>query len=131
MMITNFFENDFVKLEKKEGIIFGTFKKGDIDIEKAKIIIKTRILMSEGVSTPLLISDLGLKHIDKKSRDYLASEEAIFNLKACAIVSGSQYSAYLANFFMKISIKKPKVPTKIFNKKVDALKWLSSFKELT
>lgn len=130
-MITDFFENDFVKLEKKEGIIYGTFKKGDIDIEKAKIIIKNRILMSKGVPTPLLISDLGLKHIDKKARDYLASDEAIFNLKACAIVVSSQYTAHLANFFLKISVKKIKIPVKLFPVKNKAVEWLSTFKELT
>jgi hypothetical protein len=128
MATPKFFENEFVRFEVNDGILKGTFKEGLVSLEIAKKIVAERLNFSNGKSYPLLITDVGLKSIKGEAREYLSTDEAIKGLKASAMVANNMFAKHLANFFVKISVIKPKIPTKIFSNEKDALIWLEQFK---
>lgn len=55
----------------------------------------------------------------------MATEEAIDGIEKIALISDSLFTTFLVNTYFKI--KQPKVPTKIFNNKEEALRWLKSY----
>ena len=118
-------ETAFFRLEKRNGILYGTYLKGPIDLEMAKEVVKTRLEFQAGKSYALTIDQDNLKGIDKQARDYLSEGEAVQLIEACALVSESIYEKFLANFFLKISSKKPPFPIRIVNSRTDAEKWIS------
>ncbi len=59
--------------------------------------------------------------VDSKTREYAAAQYRP-HVAGQAILIESRVSSYFANLFLKFS--QPKVPTKLFTKEDDALKWL-------
>jgi len=59
--------------------------------------------------------------VDSKTRDYAAAQYRP-HVAGQAILINSRISSYFANLFLKFS--KPKVPTQLFTKEDDAIKWL-------
>ena len=111
--------------ELKDGIVFGTYK-GKITLEAAKMVVRTRLELTEGKSCPVFGQGINVSVIDKDAREYFASDEALKGIKAGAFYVDSVFQSFLLNFAFKIS--KPNVPTKIFNDKKKALKWLGQYK---
>ncbi len=122
------YENNYVRFEIKNGIVIGTFKQGPVTLEEAKIIVEERIKLSNGKDFPVLIKDVGLKSIKSDAREYLSSDEAVRCISASAMVANNMFAKHLANFFVKISVAKPKVPTKIFSIEEEAIAWLQQYK---
>lgn len=59
--------------------------------------------------------------IDSKTREYAASQFRPY-VAGMAILIESKVSSYFANLFLTFS--KPKVPTRLFSKEDEAVKWL-------
>ncbi|HAN00381.1 MAG TPA: hypothetical protein DCQ26_17440 [Marinilabiliales bacterium] len=59
--------------------------------------------------------------IDSKTREYAAAQYRT-HVAGQAILIESTISSYFANLFLKFS--QPKVPTKLFTKEDEAMKWL-------
>lgn len=121
------FENDFMRLEWRNGIIIGTYKQGPVTLDMAKKIVINRLNFTGDRKVPLLINDIGLKGIERDAREYLSTDYALQGMSAGALVTSSVFGAYLANFFLKISLNKPKIPVRIFSNEEDAIKWLSNY----
>lgn len=121
------FENDLMRLERIEGIVHGTYKKGPITLEMAKEVVKDRLIFSDYKNVLVLVKEHELIGIEKEARQYLGSDEGVRGLKAGAIVTKSVFSTYLANIFIRISIIKTKVPMRLFTSEKEAVKWLKQF----
>lgn len=122
------FENQFMRLELRDGILFGTYKKGPVTLEMAKEVITNRLNFTNHLDVPILINDSGLTSIDKDARAYLSSDEGVRGLKAGALVTNSIFGRHLANFFIKISVIKPKIPTRLFSTEAEAIEWLKQYR---
>lgn len=121
------FENEYVKFEFDNNILRGTFKKGLVTLDIAKIIVFERRKFSNFKDVPLLICDLGIKSIEREARDYLSSSEGIEGIMASALVTNSALSKHLANFFVNITVIRPKIPTRVFTNESEAIAWLKNY----
>lgn len=110
---------------KFEGsIVIGVYKKVSIDIELARRIVRDRLELFNGKSYPSLADVRELKYVSKEARDYFA-KQGTEGITALAIVTGSYLTVVIANLFLTFS--KPKMPTRAFKTKEQALKWLQQF----
>lgn len=122
------YQSDYYKLDLKDGILFVTYIAGPITLEIAKNLIEERIKLAENNSYPVLVNSVNVDEIDREARSLLSSEKGIEGLSAGAIVINSAFTKHLANFFLKISFNKSKMPAKVFSNQEEALEWLSQFK---
>ncbi len=68
-----------------------------------------------------LIDVRDMMFIDSKTRAYAAAQYRS-HVAGTAIIIDSKVSSYFANIYLKFS--QPKVPTRLFTKEDDAVKWL-------
>lgn len=121
------FENDNVRLEFRNDVVYGWYKAQSVDLEVAKDIVESRKKFTKNEPVRILVMQSGLKGIKKEARAYLSSDESIEGIIAAAILSNSAFQRHLANFFVAITVIRPKVPTKLFSDEKDALEWLQNF----
>jgi hypothetical protein len=123
------FQNEYIRIEIKDGILFVTYKKGAyITLEIAKEVIAERIKFMQNVSMPSLGRDEGMKGMDKAARDYLSSDEGIKLLNASALLVNSVFNRFLANFFIKVNFISLKIPVKVFTSETEAIEWLQTYR---
>jgi hypothetical protein len=120
-------ENDLIKIEIVQDMVYAYFKGSSIELDGAKKMIEERLTLSEGKSYPCLVDTTLVKTITKDAREAFAKGDGIKNMTACALLIGSPVNRLLGNFFLSVS--KPGVPTRLFTSKEDALVWLSTFKK--
>jgi hypothetical protein len=119
------FENDQIRMEITDGILYATYKSGlKLTMQDAQHIVEERMKMLGDSKVPVLIIDSGVVSMDKSARDYLSSEEGISGLKAAAIIENSFFSKVLINFFLRLT--NPKIQVKAFSNQEEALKWLKT-----
>ena len=78
-----------------------------------------------GKKMPLLFFPHGFLNVSKEGAQYATSDEGVRYTLAIAVIIDNLAKKLLMNFFLNFN--KPKVPTKGFSNKKDALKWLSKF----
>ena len=120
----NEISEDFAKIELQEGLVFITFKTDVISSDIAKKIVSMRLKLVGNDSFPVLADGRGVKSIDKEARDIFSSEDAGRGVTAGALLSNSVFTTFLANFFLKVSYKKSKIPSRLFTDEEEAKKWL-------
>jgi hypothetical protein len=69
-----------------------------------------------------LIDIRDMMFIDSKTRSY-AADQYRPHVAGTAIIVDSKVSSYFANIYLKFS--QPKVPTRLFTREEDAVKWLN------
>ena len=121
------FENEYVRFEYTKGVLKGTYKDDKVTIDIAKKIVQKRLEFTENKILPIMITEVGLKQIDKEARTYLSSEEAAEGLSASALISTSAFTRHLANFFLKIAVRRGKIPAKVFSNENEAIEWLQQY----
>jgi hypothetical protein len=122
------FANYFVQYELNEGILFAFFLPGvTIDLHAAEQVLAERLRLSAGKSFPVLVDGRGVKSFTKEARDYLSSDKGKEGVKASAILVSGFLSSTLANFFLKVNVKKAGFPVKTFTDKYKAIAWLKQF----
>jgi hypothetical protein len=122
----NVHDTPHVLLEMKDGILFGTYKKGlKMNLEVAKDIVKARLEFTGGKNVPAIIYNQGVVSMDKPARDFLASPDGTKGLKAAAMMLDSAFSSFLGNFYL--SVNKPPMPVRIFTNTKAALGWIQKF----
>jgi hypothetical protein len=121
-------ENEFAKVWIDDGVMNCTFKTDTLTLEIAKECIQLRIEAAQGESYLTLIDAKNLKAVDKAARDYLGSDEGTKLIKASALLTESTVGKFMVNFFLQVN--KPKIPTRLFNDKEDAIKWLHQFEKI-
>ncbi len=127
-MNNTFVENPHIVSWLEDGIIHACYKPHlkHLTVEIAEQMVKDRLLMTDGITRPLLV-DLGnLNKTDREARKYLSEGEAMKDLSATAIIVRNQITRWLAGIYIKID--KPKIPTKFFTDKLNALVWLQQYK---
>ena len=118
-----------VYFEIIDGILKISYKPDlRITYEVAKKIVKHRLTFTKGKSYPGLLEDKGITEFTREAREFFASEEGIKGVTAAALVVNSGFSSFLGNFFMSVTVIKPRVPTRLFTNRDKALKWLAKYK---
>lgn len=121
-----FFENDYTRFEDRGDIIYIWYKDRVFNLEMAKELVAERKKFTQGTPMKAIIFQSGLKGINRDARSYFSSDEAIEGVAAAAILAKNPFERHLANFFIGITVIRPKVPTKLFSDEQEALKWLHS-----
>ena len=121
----NFAENDNVKIELLDGIIFFSYKEKNINIEVAKKTVQDRLQISKGINRPVFADIRKMNAVDNDAREYLASKEAGQFIVALAVFTNTPIQNLFANFYLKFS--KPPMPTQLFTDKEKAIRWLKLY----
>ena len=123
-------ETKDVFYEIDDGILFCSYKENImLDINVAKRIVSDRLAFSKGTDYLILIDFNNLKSADKDAREYMNSPNGgLKGLIGGAFVSDKIVASVFINLYLKIN--KPKIPTKFFTQRIDALNWLKSIDKL-
>jgi hypothetical protein len=120
-------ENEFVKFWHKDGLMYSAFK-GPVHLgpENAKRFIDLRHIISNDQYQYWVMDLRNLKSASKETHDYIGNNGNEL-LHASAII----VNTFLVKFIVEvyIRVKKPKIPVKIFNSKVNAVDWLMEIKD--
>ena len=97
------------------------------EIEKQHLIELKSIIQELGMGKkmPVYIDTCNFMSITSEAKEYASSSESSEFTLANAVLVDSLGKKLLFNFFMNIT--KPVVPTKGFNSKEEAIKWLKTF----
>lgn len=121
-------EEEIVKYDVEEGILICLYRERlDIDIDAAKKIVEARHNYIGENSYPTLLDATGLKGISREAREFMSTDDSYKGVKAGALLSGSIFTSYIGNFFLKITSNKQKVPVRLFTDRRKAMKWLKQF----
>lgn len=125
----NYLENEYVEIWIEDGIIYEVFKPGAVlNLEAGKKVVADRLKVSGGTTMPLFVDIRQLVSIDKETRKYMATGEALHYLCAGAFLVKSALNRLTFNAFRVFSA--PSIPTKGFTDKEKALNWLRYIKNV-
>jgi len=117
----------FIHYVLQGDLLTGTYKKTHkITLEMAKDIVKQRLDFTGHQPVRGLIFNEGVRSVEKKARDYFASEGSE-GLLAVAYVVENKFNSFIINFFLAAT--KSRFPVRIFSKKESAIKWLEQFRK--
>jgi hypothetical protein len=119
------FENEYVVITIKDGILYLTYKKKILDLECAKNVVESRLTLSNGFTYPLFVDIANVKTTTAEARSYTSKGDAEKLISATALWGISPVTKLMANIFL--AVQKPKIPVKFFTDKALALKWLKQF----
>jgi len=116
-----FVENDILFMRAKQD--------ADFDLAATIELVSVRKELKSDKKMKVLMDTRNMFQVSKESREYGAKKEVSGLSSAMAILAGKSLTATLiGNFFIRYN--KPAVPTKMFKKEENALKWLNSFNEI-
>ena len=119
------YENDYVSLQFRNGILFATYKVSTIDLTIAKIATAYRQQVTGGRKI-FAVADIScVKHVDKSTRSFFASEEAGRDLIALAVIISNPVTRTMGNFFLKFH--HPEYPFRFFTEMEHATAWIQEF----
>lgn len=122
-------ENDYMIQTMSEGMLYAEYKKdAKIDLEAAKLCVRQRVELSNRKEMPILIDARELKSLTKEARKYFGSNEGYELLSAAAILSDSNVSSIVVNFFLKVNLLRTSIPVRQFVDRTNALNWLDQYK---
>lgn len=93
-----------------------------IDLEAAKNNTEMVRKLSGEKKYPLLVDLNNIKSITKEAREHFSMKGRDSYINSLAMVIKSPISRMIGNYFINLS--SPTVPTKLFNSKEKAIKWL-------
>lgn len=120
-------QNDLPVIDIQNEILIVRYPARKIDLRTAMNIVTLRKEYARGRDYPVMADTRKIKSATREAREYLSSAEALEGLTAGAILSDSSFSAFIANFFLKVN--RPKMPTRLFTVEENAMKWLEQFKK--
>lgn len=122
------FKNHNFEIWFQDGIFNIKILQNIFDLEMAKECVRLRIKFTAPNSYPMISDSRCVKDFIKEAREYLADEKNTQYLSAGAILVQNRSQRIIGNFFLQIN--KPSIPSKIFVDRMEALKWLESYKDL-
>ena len=128
MYKTREFENDNMRFEDHGDILYIWYKDRVFTLDIAKSMVEKRKKFTNHKNVKVLVMQAGLKGLDKEARAYFSSDEAREGVSAAAILAKNAFERHLANFFIGITVIRPKVPTRLFTDQSEAIKWLKKQK---
>lgn len=87
-------------------------------IESTKISAE----LVNGMPLPLLCDLTNVSRMTRECRNHFAGEEHAATFSKAALIVTSPISRVIGNFFL--GLNRPKKPTRLFNNRIDAIKWL-------
>jgi len=114
--------------DEKNEIVWGELFESVQTIEDAIENIDAQEKLRDSINrekTRVLIKLGALFKISIEARNYFANERTASIQRATALLTSSQITVLIANFFM--SFNKPISPTKMFNNSEEAIRWLQKF----
>ncbi len=117
--IVSLIENNIIHIHLKSN--------QEIALNDAQEVLESMGIVGEGKKYPVFIDVGEFVNIDDDVRVFSASKAGNIYTIADAIAVDNIAQKLLANFYLKND--HPKVPTKIFSNKHDALAWLSEFQK--
>ncbi len=124
-MLEKFVENEYMAMHYMDNILFGTCKVKKIDLQIASDIVSLRLANFGDVDYPTMWDFCAVTELTKDARDFFAVQESSRRFRAVAVLTDSQVGNIIFNFYMHFSA--PKVPTRLFKNKNEALNWLQGF----
>jgi hypothetical protein len=122
-------ENEFCKLQIKDGILYSWYKEGVvIDLQAAKQIVIARHELIGEREYPVLVFDEGAKEVKRDARIYLSTEEGMKGITAGAFIVTNPVTKMVIQFWLSLNVIKSNFPIKSFSKEHEAVQWLSSYK---
>lgn len=120
-------QNDFVSISMENGIVFVRYLVRKLDRKTAMQVVQLRKEFTHNTPYPVLADIRKVVTTTRDAREFASSDESIEGVIAGAILTDTTFNAFIANFFVKVS--RPKLPTRVFARQEDALKWLEQFKK--
>ncbi len=117
--IVSLIENNIIHIHLKSN--------QEIALNDAEEVLESMGIVGGGKKFPVFIDAGEFVSVDDDVRAFSASKVGNIYTVADAIAIDNVAQKLLANFYLKND--HPKVPTKIFNNKHDALAWLSEFQK--
>jgi hypothetical protein len=126
--IRNYRECEYAETWLEDGITVQKYKKGlRVTLEIAQTLVNERLAVAEGVTRPGLADISGLYWTtDSKAMKFLSSDDATKLVSAGGFCISNFAQRMAMRFFLSVS-KEPPIPTKIFDKREDAIEWLKQF----
>ncbi len=120
------FTNEWASIYFEDGICYGEYKDVNVDLAKAREITEARKQVHQGEEAVLVVDVTGIKSVNKEARTYF-SKHGSENLRATAIITGSEFTSVMGNFFMRVNFKRPPIPTRLFKDRESATDWARQF----
>jgi hypothetical protein len=126
--IRNYRECAYAETWLEDGITVQKYKKGlRVTLEIAQTLVSERLAVAEGSTRPGLADISGLYWTtDSKAMKFLSSDDATQLVSAGGFYISNFAQRMAMRFFLSVS-KEPPIPTKIFDKREDAIEWLKQF----
>ncbi|MFK7786617.1 MAG: hypothetical protein AB8B56_15965 [Crocinitomicaceae bacterium] len=126
--IQNYRECPYAETWLEDGITVQKYKKGlRVTLEIAQTLVSERLAVADGVTRPGLADISGLYWTtDSKAMKFLSSDDATMLVSAGGFYISNFAQRMAMRFFLSLS-KEPPIPTKIFDKREDAMEWLKQF----
>ncbi|MEE1962047.1 hypothetical protein V1387_05065 [Allomuricauda taeanensis] len=117
----NGIENDMASMWLEDEILFFSWKKDvELDLAKAKRIVRDRLRLQQGRAYPILCNQNGIRSVEKDAWCYLAGDGTEL-IKAIALVSLTPLEYALSKFFMK---QVSSIPIQVFEELSEAKEFL-------
>jgi hypothetical protein len=110
-------EDGIIELHSNENHVY--------TIDDVKETVEAFGKLSDFKKVPILIIGGSFSTLASETRAFMASEESLKYSKAEAFILKSLSQKILINFYIKFD--KPVVPTKVFTKEEESIKWLRGF----
>ena len=110
-----------ITMEEENILYFKMLKSSNIDIDTAKEIVKAASEIAGNQKHGNLVDIRDMIFISREARIYLGKQDRK-NVIAIAILKNSAFQNALINIYMQFT--KPGIPTKAFDKMIDALYFL-------
>jgi nitrogen-specific signal transduction histidine kinase len=111
------------KLWVENGVIHACVTAREFDLEMAKETTEVGLEIINETGADSLLIDLGeCKKISREARKHMENVSENPAVRKIVFLVKNPVTRVLGSFF--IGIQNPKVPTKMFGKKEDAIKWL-------
>ncbi|MBL7727423.1 MAG: STAS/SEC14 domain-containing protein [Dinghuibacter sp.] len=120
-------QTDFVSISLKNGVLYVRYLVKKIDRKIAMQVVQLRKEFTNNTPYPILADARNVVSTTRDAREYISSAESIEGVLAGAILTDTSFNAFIANFFVKVT--RPKLPTRVFSREEDALKWLEQYKK--
>jgi hypothetical protein len=118
----------YAKAWIEDGIAFFIYTTPILTIEIAQQVVNSRLQLFGGTTYPIYTDVRAVRHIDSKTRNYLARGESTKLVSAGALLVNNQFQRVAGNLFVQVN--KPSIPAKLFTNEADALSWLEQFKKV-
>lgn len=123
-MKEKYIENEYVECWLEDGIVYLVYKPEILSLAVAKQAVKTRLTVSDGKKSPIIIDIRNIIHSDNMAKKFLSSSEGLKFLTAGAFLIEKNLTRLSFNIFLKVF--KPAIPSKAFPDEEEAIKWIHS-----